>query len=97
MREHQKNKELQEAADCGISLLRQNATWQEQMGNPSVIILDHWLKEKAVTTWRAVYKVYIQPFPLIDSKRFYMQEIIKKKGRFNVMVKGIILPFSFTS
>lgn len=67
------------------------------MGNPSVIILDHWLKEKAVTTRRAVYKVHLQPFPLIDSKRFYMQEIIKKKGCFNVMVKGIILPFSFTS
>lgn len=50
------------------------------MGNPSVIILDQWLKEEAATTHRAVYKVHTQPFPLIDSKRCYMLRDYNEKG-----------------
>lgn len=58
------------------------------MGNPSVIILDHWLIEKAAATLRAVYKVQIrdifpQTFPLLllsGSKRLYMPRDYKEKG-----------------
>lgn len=64
------------------------------MGNPFVIILDHWLKEKAVAAPMAVYKVRIHGIsPPTGSKMLYMQKIIQKKGQFSTMSEEVILPF----